>query len=250
MISPVFSTSRLIPCLLTALLIPSLVADTGSDRYAAGDYLGSISWYQDMLNQTEGSDQAPILNNIGTGYMALGLQDIAFEYYLNAVSVDSGYDRGYLNLGVVQEKLENPDDALHSYGKVSGQDPALYAEALVKKGTLLSSLGRLDEALNAFHQAESGATGLVQVDLYTGIGAVYFMQNKTDEAEKNFLKAIHVDPSGAALALTNLGVLQIAQGRMSEAKKSFVTAIRNDPSGMTKAAAYLKRLTVMTGGAI
>lgn len=250
MIIPAFSTGRLVFCLLTIVLIPSIAADIGSDRYASGDYVGSISWYQEKLNQTTGTDQAPVLNNIGTGYMSLGQQNVAFEYYVKAVSVDPDYDKGYINLGVVQEKLGRPDDALQSYGKVSERDPAIYAEALVKKGTLLSSLGKLDNALIAFHQAESSAAGSVQVDLYTGIGAVYFMQNNTDEAEKNFQKAIDSDPKGAPLAWTNLGVLQIAQGRMREAKMSFETAIQHDPSGITKAAAYLKQLIGMTGGAV
>ncbi len=229
------------------ILLSSVMAETGAERYAMGDYTGAITYFEQELNATEGSLQSPILNNIGTCYVALDQPEKAIEYYQKAVTVDPGYARGWINLGVVQEKLGNADEALASYEKVTDADPGVVAEAYVKKGTLLASQQRLEEALAAFRSAESGAKGLVLVDMYTGIGGVEFMLKNTDAAEQAFLKTTEADPGGAAMAWTNLGVLRISQGRYADAKAAFETAIRNDPTGKTKAAAYLQKLQTMGG---
>nr|WP_319539077.1 tetratricopeptide repeat protein [uncultured Methanospirillum sp.] len=231
--------------LLTTIVISTGVADPGGDFYASGDYSASIGWYEQALRGSTGPDQAPILNNIGTGYMALHQQEKAFDYYSRAVAVDPTYDRGWINLGVTQEKLGRPDDALQSYDRVSGSNPEIYAEAMVKKGTLLSVQGKLADALFAFHQGETGARGQVLVDLYTGIGAIEFMQKNLGAAETDFQKAINEDPQGAALAWTNLGVLKISKGEYADAKRAFETAILHDKARKTNAAVYLKKIQAM-----
>lgn len=231
--------------LLTTIMISTGVADPGGDFYAAGDYPASIAWYEQALHGSTGPDQVPILNNIGTGYMALHQQEKAFNYYSRAVEIDPTYDRGWINLGVTQEKLGRPDDALQSYDRVSAVNPEIFAEAMVKKGTLLSSQGKLTDALFAFRQGEAGARGQVLVDLYTGIGAIEFMQKNLDAAETNFQKAIDEDQQGAALAWTNLGVLKISKGEYTDAKHAFETAILHDKAGKTNAAVYLKKIQAM-----
>ena len=225
-------------------LLPLSIADSGTQLYSSGDYSGAISAFESELHDVSGSSQAPLLNNIGTCYVSLGQPEKAVEYYIRAVTADPSYGRGWINLGVVQERLGRQSEALTSYEKVSG-DPALLAEAAVKKGTLLASQEKLDESLAAFKSAEPGASGQVAVDMYTGIGGIEFMKNDIIAAEMAFLNAIDADPSGAAMAYTNLGVIRIAQNRYVEAKSAFETAIRHDPQGKTKAAQYLKKLEGM-----
>ena len=81
--------------------------------------------------------------------------------------------------------------------------------------------------------------------MYTGIGGIEFMLQDIDAAEKAFVKATELDPSGAAMAWTNLGVLRVSQQRYADAKTAFETAIRNDSEGKTKAVQYLKSLEEM-----
>jgi len=228
----------------TAMVMIPRAEGAGVDLYTSGDYSGALASFTAELADVSGSAQAPVLNNIGTCYVALGQSEKAAEYYGKAVSADPGYGRGWINLGVVQEKLGRPDEALASYGKVTG-DPGLAAEAAVKKGTLLAGQQKLDEALAAFRSAESGATGQVAVDMYTGIGGIEFMLKDTAAAEEAFVKATELDPSGAAMAWTNLGVIRISQQRYAEAKAAFETAIQNDTAGKTKAARYLQKLMAM-----
>lgn len=242
----IISIKWLFLILLTVFIISPGGADSGGDLYAAGDYSSSISWYEQTLRTTTGASQAPVMNNIATCYVALGQPEKAAEYYTRAVTVDPSYGRGWINLGVVQEKLDRAGDALVSYGKVTG-DPGLVAEAAVKKGTLLAAQQKLNEALDAFRSAEAGATGQVAVDMYTGMGGIEFMLKDTAAAEEHFLKATRLDPSGAAMAWTNLGVLRISQQRYADAKTAFETAIRNDSQGKTKSALYLNKLGAMGG---
>nr|WP_319539089.1 tetratricopeptide repeat protein [uncultured Methanospirillum sp.] len=230
----------------TALVVIPRAEGAGTDLFSSGDYAGALAAFEKELGETTGPAQAPVLNNIGTCYMALGKPDLAAGSYQKAVDLDPGYGRGWINLGVALEKLGRPEEALTSYGRVSDSgDKDLTAEANVKKGTLLAGSGRFDEAIAAFEFAEGDAKGQVAVDMYTGIGGVKFMKNDITAAEMAFLNAIEADPSGAAMAYTNLGVIRIAQNRYAEAKSAFETAISHDPQGKTKAARYLKKLEGM-----
>lgn len=234
----------LIVILSSGVLLSPVSGDTGSDRFASGDYAGAITEYEQELPGLSETLQAPVLNNIGTCYVSLGQPEKAVEYYNRAVNADPSYGRGWINLGVVHERLGSQSEALICYNKVSG-DPALLAEAAVKKGTLLAGQKKLDEALAAFQSAEPGASGQVAIDMYTGIGGIEFMKNDIAAAEMAFLNAIDIDPSGAAMAYTNLGVIRIAQNRYANAKSAFESAIQNDPQGKTKSAQYLSKLEAM-----
>ena len=95
--------------LLTGLVIiltlssvaPAALAADGTELFASGDYAGAIAAYEQELT---GDGPAPVLGNIGTCYMALGQPEKASEYYTRAVTADPAYGRGWINLGVVQEK--------------------------------------------------------------------------------------------------------------------------------------------------
>jgi tetratricopeptide (TPR) repeat protein len=231
---------------LLFLLINPVVADKAEELFNSGNYTEALTLFEQELAQSGSGDQAKILNNIGTCYTALGQLDKAEEYFQKAVTADPKYWRGYLNLGVVQERLKMPEKALESYDKVDSSVPALYSEAQVKKGTLLAAQGKNDEALAAFLLAKPSAEGGAMVDLYTGIGAIQFLKKNNVAAEEAFINATKAGPDDAALAWTNLGVLYISLGKYDEAKKMFETAIAHDPKGQSKAGQYLKKLENIT----
>jgi len=236
---------------ITMLLVAGGASGTpadGTGLYQSGDYEGALEAFTTDLGNATGTDQAPILNNIGTCWMALGDPEQAADYYNRVVTADQKYGRGWINLGVVQEKLGKHEEALRSYDAVTDADPEYFSEAMVKKGTLLSALGRSEEALTAFNAGIAGASGRTAADLYTGIGAVSFLLMKPTEAEEAFLLAIEADPDEAVMAWTNLGVLQISQGRYADAKKSFETAVSHDSEGISSARKYLANLETMTAG--
>ncbi|WP_181391446.1 tetratricopeptide repeat protein [Methanospirillum stamsii] len=237
----------LILFLALIILVFCVNADSGMDLLTIGDYSGALAAFTQEVDDYEGSDQAPIFNNIGTCYVALGDLENASKYYEKAVISNPEYFRSWINLGAVQEKLGRIDDALTSYEKVTSKNREFFADALVRKGNILSSLGKLDEARTTFLEGENYATVQTAPDVYTGIGAVAFMQNDTIEAENAFLKAIELDTGGAIMAYTNLGVLYVTQGEYDKAKAAFQMAVSHDPDGISNAQTYLNNLERMSG---
>lgn len=218
------------------------LANEGMDLYAQGEFEKSIEWFENILEKTQGIDRAPHLNNIGAAYLALGRFEDAEDKFNEAVSADPSYWVAWVNLGVTNEKNGNTDGALQSYTKAAEVNSSNAGAALVKKGNLLAILGNYDDARTAFMDAKSTVKDSDIVALYTGLGAVLFLQKDYSAAEEALNQAIQTDPDNAALAYTNLGVLKATQGKTDEARTAFEQAIRIDTSGVTKAADYLKQL--------
>lgn len=217
-------------------------ATTGYDLLYSGDFSGAVDEFTEELELLEGTDKAPFLNNIGTCYMATGDPVKAIKYYEKAVVTDPDYHQGWINLGVVQEKTGDYESALKSFDKITNANPEFYGDALIKKGTLLSSLGRLEEAKKTFFLIEDWASEQKLAEMYIGIGAIALVEQNMDEAEKSFLKAIELDPEGSVMAWNNLGVLYVTQGKFNQAKIAFENAVNCDTDGITNAALFLKNL--------
>lgn len=240
-----FSYYALICCIcIGTVLIPASAdfANEGMNLYSTGEFEKSIEWFENELKTAEGTERAPLLNNIGTAYLALNQIDEAEENFNEAVSEDPLYWVAWINLGAVHEEKGNTIEALESYTRAAEISNTDAGFALIKKGGLLTILGRYEEALDAYKLAESVVTGSDIAVLYTGIGAVYSLQQNYSAAEEAFNKAISSDPDNAALAYTNLGVLKAIQGLNEEATEAFEQANRIDPDGETSADEYLRQL--------
>jgi len=66
--------------------------------WSNGKYFGARSAFKGELNAVSGSDRTPVINNIGTCYMAFGEPELAVKSYQNAVSADPCYERGWTDL--------------------------------------------------------------------------------------------------------------------------------------------------------
>jgi tetratricopeptide (TPR) repeat protein len=212
---------------------------------SARDYTGAIAWYTHALTNASADRIPPLYNNIGVCFMSLGNTSAAREAFSRAVAADPGYGRGYINRAAIHEKTGDPDRALEDLREAARADPIVSAEAIVKSGNILASGGKIDQAIEAYMQAEPDATGAVRADLYNGLGAAYLLKHLPNKAEQAFITAIAADPGGAALAHTNLGVIRIAEGNLQEAEKEFQTAITNDQAGTSQARQYLASLEQM-----
>jgi len=98
-------------------------------------------------------------------------------------------------------------------------------------GQALSTVGRLDEALEQFKKVialpEDGSVPLR--DLYREIGVVYYrkgMYNESIDAWKTGLRFAPNDPS----LLNNLSIAQMQTGRFDEAVVSAETALKGNPN--------------------
>ncbi len=231
--------------LIPSFFICSTSGDTGSDRYASGDYAGAIDWYEAALLTAPQENLAGLYNNIGVAYSSLGDAGKAIEAFSKAVEVDPTYGRGYINLGSRYEQSGETDSALAWYLKAADMDSSVFSEAVGNAGDVYAQVGKNDEAVAAYLKAGPGAVGSVRADIYNGLGAVYMLRNLPDNAEKAFLTSIEADPEGAALAHTNLGVLRVSEGRYDDAMDELITGAGSDPEGKTKTRQYLKSLELM-----
>ncbi len=215
------------------------------DLYNEGNFTGAITLFEESVDLVEGTDQAPILNNIGACYVALDEPEEALIYYNKAIEADPAYGRGWINHGIVSEHLESNDQALSDYEKAAEVDSSVLTEAMIKKGKLLIRMSRFDEALNTYQSVENMVEGVEAGELHTDIGAVYYLQDNVDQAKKYFEQAITEDPEGAAIAYTNLGVIYISEEEYEKAIEAFEIAKSIDSTGDTEAAEYLDKLNQM-----
>ena len=243
-----FSRTTLIACILCLSFLSALslvsaeVTNEGMALYASGDYNKSIEWFQNALLEANEADRAQLLNNIGVSYLALGQLDLAKEKFDEAIKANSSYPYAWINLGVVNGDAGNTDEAIRCYDKAIELDNSVAATVLIKKGGLLTIAGKYDDALSAFKEAESIAEKEDQSALYTGLGAVYYLQKDNVAAEEAFNHAIELDPANAALPYYNLGVMKIDEKKYDEAKTALEQAISSSPSGNKRASQLLVEL--------
>jgi tetratricopeptide (TPR) repeat protein len=114
-------------------------------------------------------------------------------------------------------------------------DPRLLADALVRHGSTLLRLGRLEDAVHCYQRASDIFTGIgdrykiARCDINIGIG--HSMAGDIAAAEQAYRRAIELArdahaPDLDGLASLNLGVLCSRAGRYAEAHSAFGDALR------------------------
>ena len=223
----------LIFCFLILLaLFPVSAANTseGMALYKAGKYNQSIDWFQNTLKGVNGTNRAPLLNNIGASNLALKKYDDAKKNFEEAVKANSSYGPAWMNLAKVNEVTKNTEEAIKCYDEAIKVDPTTAAAILIKKGSLLFNLRRYDDALSAYQDAEPIATKKEQQALYISMGGVYLKQKNKYGAEQALNHAIELDPANASMAYYNLGVLRTSELKYDEAKAALEQALKINPS--------------------
>ena len=218
----------------------------GMNLYAEGDYNKSIDWFENILESTTGKDRAPILNNIGVAYLALGEPDLAKEKFEGALEMNSSYFYAWTNLGIINGDAGNTDEAIRCYDKALELVPSSgSAVVLIKKANLLTMIGKYDDALLAYKKAETNMKKSDQLELYTGLGVIYTIQKNFSAAEEAFNRAIKMDPDNAALPYYDLGLMKISNKEYYGAKKAFEQATLISPSNKELISILLKKLDLL-----
>jgi tetratricopeptide (TPR) repeat protein len=97
-------------------------------------------------------------------------------------------------------------------------------------GSVFFQRGYIDQAAVSFGLALRDDPS--SAEACYGLGSAYLSQNKTDEARKNFERAIKLHasyPDTLANAWNNLGLLATREGRTDEAIRCFKEALRSSP---------------------
>lgn len=148
---------------------------------------------------------------------------------LAARSSDDGqaqfYADIYLNLGIIYQLNENPDEAISNYQSAIEDNPRLL-NAYIYMGDLLQALGRVNEAENVFRRALE-ANG-DQSTLLVGLGISLQSQEKFKDSMTVFQRVVELEPDNA-IAHNNLGTALAEQGRLEEAIVSCRRAVEINP---------------------
>ena len=218
--------------LFVSVICPVSAASTseGTAFLKAGEYQKAVDWFESTLQSAKEADRYLLLNNLGAAYLALGKYDDAKKNFDEAVKANTSYGLAWINLGTVNERINNTNEAINAYDEAIKVDSSHAATAQMRKGSLLTRTGKYEDALSAFKLAEPDAKKSEKLDLYTGIGAVYLLLKDYPNAEKALNQAIEIDPANASMAYYNLGVLKTSEKKYDEAKEALEQSLKINPS--------------------
>jgi tetratricopeptide (TPR) repeat protein len=232
---------------------PAMDLSAELNALKAGDTATAITGLEKILANAPASSEAHLL--LGQAYYRAGQKDKAQEqwmaaFQLNPAAVpllDSQDADEWLKVGNAHASLNQLDQALAAYQTALKIRPDT-AAALTNIGTVYYQQGKFDEAAQQMHKALAIDPGDAETHYMLGatyvqqalgiepngaetpmLGATSVQQQKLDEAEKSFNKAIELKPD-LAEAYTGLGNVQLARKNTDEAVKTLqkATALKPD----------------------
>ena len=132
-----------------------------------------------------------------------------------------------LKLARVLRTLERNDEALGWFVKYAEMVPGDYL-ALAHIGSCLSALGRFSEAEQYFRRS---LAGLDDATTHYNLGLLMAMTGRPDQAEREYRRAIAIDPAHAD-ARGNLAPLLVRMGRPAEAVRELRQLVADDPENV------------------
>ena len=130
------------------------------------------------------------------------------------------------NLGPLLRNQGRVEEAMEHYHQALRNNPNS-AETLNNLGVALADKGRFDEAIENYRQAiqiNPNSSGALN-----NLGAALTAKGRLDEAIENYRKAIQINPTYYE-TLDNLGMALATQGRFDEAIENFHKAIQVNPN--------------------
>ena len=153
----------------------------------------------------------------------------AWSEYLTrrAVQFDPANPDAVLKLARVLRTLERNEEALGWFVKYAEMVPGDYL-ALAHIGSCLSALGRFGEAEAYFRRS---LAGLDDATTHYNLGLLMAMTGRPDQAEREYRRAIAIDPAHAD-ARGNLAPLLVRMGRPAEAVRELRQLVADDPENV------------------
>jgi len=150
----------------------------------------------------------------------------AWSEYLTrrAVEFDPGNPDAVLKLARILRTVERNEEALGWFEKYSAMVPGDYL-GLAHIGSCLSALGRYAEAEGYFRRS---LAGLDDATTHYNLGLLMAMAGRLDQAEREYRRAIAIDPAQAD-ARGNLAPLLVRMGRLGEAARELRQLVADDP---------------------
>jgi len=159
----------------------------------------------------------------------------AIRLLLEAVQIDPGFYKAWVNLGLAWERKGNLQEAKRCYEQAIRCQPPWFplahynlAGIFIKQGDLDAALSQCDAALNSDPKFARA---------YLRKGTILAQRKRFHEAIAEFEKALTFEPE-MAMAYNNLGLAYQSLGRLNEAKEAFQRAIVLDTDDLAAAYAH------------
>lgn len=201
--------------------------------YHIRNNLGTVYWKRGDIAAAEREWQRAhelvprnsiILNNLGLIDTQRKDYDRAREYFWRAMRLKPNYTDPHLNLGVAYLEQGQHDQAeLQLRAAVALSPLNVYARRKISE--LYVETGRLKEAEENYRRAVESQPDLFA---YKGLGRVYRMQNRPEDAQKALLRARELDPFDSEVRF-QLAELHLASGRTAEALSEYRAGLETDP---------------------
>jgi Tfp pilus assembly protein PilF len=150
----------------------------------------SQTLWQDVIKKAPNNARA--YNNLGVVFKNQGEFDKAIEQFKKSLSANRNYTAVYFNLGDVQYRLRNYDNAV-AYLKqaLTGKfDQQLHLDILNKLGRTYSAMGQTEKAIETFEEA--ARLFPTSVIVLNNLGVQYIKNGQNDSAIEIFEKAIKI----------------------------------------------------------
>lgn len=150
----------------------------------------------------------------------------AVKHYTEAVLLDPGYARAYVNRGIAYCDLKEYKDAIKDYRKAIELKPtvALVALAHYNLGNCYRKKGDYDKAIDAYNEAiKLGLSAADTADAHNNCGSAYYRKGEYRQAIDAYNKAIELKP-GYAEAYCNRGEAWLHMEEWKDAKSDMITA--------------------------
>lgn len=150
----------------------------------------------------------------------------AVKHYTEAVLLDPGYARAYVNRGIAYCDLKEYKDAIKDYRKAIELKPtvALVALAHYNLGNCYRKKGDYDKAIDAYNEAiKLGLSAADTADAHNNCGSAYYRKGEYRQAIDAYNEAIELKP-GYAEAYCNRGEAWLHMEEWKDAKSDMITA--------------------------
>lgn len=204
-------------------LSPQQLLETAAECRRNGDLARAESLCAQVLSIHPENPQA--LHLLGLISSQKGEPIKAREYLERAVLADPVAAEYRVNLGVVLESLNRPEDAIAAYRLALEIAPG-FADAYVNLGNVFSRQAKWNDAIESFQAALARRPD--DADVYNSLGAALLCDRQIEPALSAFARAIELQPDFAG-AYNNVGNALFAKGELELATVSYRKAVAFKP---------------------
>ncbi len=223
----------------------------------------AIDAYEKSIELNEGKESEIVYKTsfgaLGTAYFRMNVFDKAVEYlkkYLKYVNQDDMYNNRLYSIGVSLELMGNRDEAMNYYRQARSnftddnewekhwynelnyraQNPITFIDSMLIVADNNRAVGKLNEAMAEYNKLQSGYdqkfTDDIYVQIYEGMGQVYFKQKDYNKAIELFKQNLNLKPNHVKWLVPDsyfqIGRCLLRLGKKEEAKEFFDKALDID----------------------